>query len=880
MGLGRVLMKPVLALLLVSGLVACGGEPEGSPGADSSGDRTADASTEAENTDPALPVGVGSALIPEGSTTEYDESATAYRSAPATAKSSATKDRDLSMAPTPAIVTLGRALSAQTAAFEKKAKKIEGDPDERQVPTGFGRWVTPIPQSGISARAGAESSLTWTTQASGWRAAAFGVDAGDAKGLRLGVYVAALPETAVLRFYAPTASRMTEIPAKSVLANLRGKKSVDATAFSASTFWSPAIDGSVGIVEIAIPPSASVGDVSVAIEQVVHMVKSRSERTAPEVDGSGSCQVDAMCPSSLPSGATAARDATTLIETLTFDKFGVASSHTCTATLLSDNAGTGVPHLLTADHCVSNQVQAANTYVWTWWRASACNATSAAQTSYGDWGNVEAFADYLYSETKSKGTDVALLRLDLYGSLPELGGEPPALAGWNASTFSSGQVSAFHHPSGDWLKYSSGQATYKSSNFLKVTWSTGVTEGGSSGGALLNSAGQVIGTLWGGSSFCATPTLPDYYGRFSGAYSRGLRNWLHMPAQELVAAVDLNGSGLRSLLFRPRVLSKAGTQSYAGARMGVTGTGADRALQILGWSQVGQGSELTWGQPKVVAVADMNGDGREDMVYRITGADGLDQIRFAHIDDDDNEVEIDTIHSRLDKGIVVVGMGDLDGDGIPDLVLRDPKAYTMTYLLMRRDESETYWSEPVYRLSATAGGYEWASTWPLSKYVTPLAVGNFFGNGRAEVLFRDSRTTSVAQFHSYLASNLYTPMQLVKGRLKSFPGTLIGAADMDADGQMDLVFNSSGKVSYAYSDTVAVDATYTTGYQMGTPIVALSATQTSGMSFSLLADFDADGKADMVWRHKTTGEPGYTLSDRSATMPLVLTKTTLLRPSP
>ena len=866
----------LLTALLALGLSACGGDPQ-TTSTDTSASLTADAGEQGA----APSTGVGAELLPEESLTEYDESASAYRGTNAFAKTSATKDRDLSTAPTPAIVTLGQATSAQKATFAEKAKKAEGDPDQRQVPTGFGRWVTPVQQQGSAARSGSASSLNWTPQAGGWRAAALGVDAGDAKGLRLGVYVGALPESAVLRFYARNSTRMIEIPAKAVLTNLRGKKSVDATAFSASTFWSPALDGAVGIVEVAIPPSASVGDVNLAIEQVVHMVKSREERSEPVADYSGSCQQDAMC-AAVGAGTEQekARDAVTLIETLVFDKFGVATSHTCTGTLLTDNAWSGVPHLLTADHCVSNQIQAANSYVWTWWRASACNATTAAQTAYDDWGNVEGYADYLYSETKSSGTDVGLLRLDMYGSMPEQAGQVPALAGWDARTFSSGPVSAFHHPSGDWLKHSVGGAVYKSSNFLKVTWTSGTTEGGSSGGALLNNTGQVIGTLWGGSSSCSEPSLPDYYGRFSAAYSRGLRNWLHMPAQELVAAADLNGDGERSLLLRPRVVSKAGTQTYAAASMGQVGADASKTLNILGWSQFGGDSELIWGQPKIVAVADMNGDGREDLVYRITGADGLDLIKFAHIDDEVNEddevVEVETLHSRLDKGIVVVGMGDLDGDGIPDLVLRDPKTYTLTYLLVKRDSGE-YWVEPVLRGVYIWNGFTYVltdlvTTWPLSKYMAPLAVGDFFGDGRAEVLFRDSRSPSVAQFYTYSVAGSFPTMMLSKGRLKTFPGTLIGAARLNDDTKLDLVFNSSGKISYAYTEVGATDGTYTSDYQMGVAVTSLTATQTSGMSFSLLADFDADGKADMVWRNKTTGELGYTLSSRIATLPLVLTR--------
>jgi hypothetical protein len=61
------------------------------------------------------------------------------------------------------------------------------------------------------------------------------------------------------------------------------------------------------------------------------------------------------------------------------------------------------------------------------------------------------------------------------------------------------------------------------SPLYRVVWNTGVTEGGSSGSALftINSSGtyQLRGGLYGGLSFCSTPTQPDYYSRFSDVYA-------------------------------------------------------------------------------------------------------------------------------------------------------------------------------------------------------------------------------------------------------------------------------------------------------------------------------------------------------------------------
>jgi hypothetical protein len=71
-----------------------------------------------------------------------------------------------------------------------------------------------------------------------------------------------------------------------------------------------------------------------------------------------------------------------------------------------------------------------------------------------------------------------------------------------------------------------------------VEWNLGVTEPGSSGGPLLNTARQVIGQLRGGSSSCSSPTLNDRFGKFGKSWdlhpqsAYQLKYWLS-PNQDL-----------------------------------------------------------------------------------------------------------------------------------------------------------------------------------------------------------------------------------------------------------------------------------------------------------------------------------------------------------
>ena len=87
-----------------------------------------------------------------------------------------------------------------------------------------------------------------------------------------------------------------------------------------------------------------------------------------------------------------------------------------------------------------------------------------------------------------------------------------------------------HHPDGDVKKISlgviDGIANYGGSRtgsggYLRVHWTAGVTEGGSSGSAVITGSypnDRFVGSLTGGASSCSLPTGGDGYRRFDLVY--------------------------------------------------------------------------------------------------------------------------------------------------------------------------------------------------------------------------------------------------------------------------------------------------------------------------------------------------------------------------
>jgi hypothetical protein len=138
--------------------------------------------------------------------------------------------------------------------------------------------------------------------------------------------------------------------------------------------------------------------------------------------------------------------------------------------------------------------------------------------------------------------DMALVELSLIPP-PEF---RPFYAGWDRSDNLPDSTICIHHPKGDIKKIAFDEdatsisdytearpdKSFIKGGFLKIQrWEEGVTEGGSSGGPLLNTDKNIIGTLTGGVARCGWP-VEDYFQRFSLSWdyksdsSQQLKCWL------------------------------------------------------------------------------------------------------------------------------------------------------------------------------------------------------------------------------------------------------------------------------------------------------------------------------------------------------------------
>jgi hypothetical protein len=221
-----------------------------------------------------------------------------------------------------------------------------------------------------------------------------------------------------------------------------------------------------------------------------------------------------------------------------------SSTGLCSGALINSTNNDCTPYILTANHC-GGGASVANFKQWIFYfnfetpgctnPPSASNLDDQVVTGCLKMSNSSDVSDVIAS-------DFLLVHIK----------NRPAnsfnayMAGWSVSTVASGSGVSIHHPAGDVKKISTYTSTLTNSgwsggNFGKhwgVIWSAtanghGVTEGGSSGSPIFNSAGLIVGQLSGGSSFCSNTNGMDVYGKFSYSWdqtantpNRRLKDWL------------------------------------------------------------------------------------------------------------------------------------------------------------------------------------------------------------------------------------------------------------------------------------------------------------------------------------------------------------------
>ena len=272
-------------------------------------------------------------------------------------------------------------------------------------------------------------------------------------------------------------------------------------------FWTGTLVGERVRIEYLAPAGVGSSALPFAVDGLQHLYLDPVARLAKSLmeKAAGDCHNDVTC---FPEWADVAKSVSGI---------GIVFSGGtgfCTGQLINDLAGDFTPYYLTAHHCLSTRKEAASSEYFWLYQTSTCNGTPPTLDSVPRSVGATLVAT-------GKASDYTLLMVE--GALP--GGL--FWSGWTAERIADGTAAAgIHHPSADFKRISFGTKDESSAcgdvkNFVRISWTKGVTEPGSSGSGIFRTDNhQLFGQLLGGPSACeADPaSLFDCYGAFASSY--------------------------------------------------------------------------------------------------------------------------------------------------------------------------------------------------------------------------------------------------------------------------------------------------------------------------------------------------------------------------
>jgi lysyl endopeptidase len=354
----------------------------------------------------------------------------------------------------------------------------------------------------------------WFDLAGGARLWAAEIVSSDAVGLRLHFQSLQLPAGAELAVYSP--ANASPGVARNGSSQLDPERNVEFHEGSAAgEVWSRSFAGERVRIEY-LAPAGSARALPFRIDSLQHYYIDPVDQAARSLvkseKAAGSCENDVTC---YPEWA----DLSHAVSRITFVEGG--GSFLCSGQLLNANNQDFTPYYLTANHCISTQASAASTEFYWLYQTSACNGNPPSV------GTVPRSSGATLLST-SPTSDYTLMMVD--GALPD----GLFWAGWTGKTVADGTDStAIHHPAGDYKRISFGfksnsqicnqDAGTNAIKLVRIAWTDGVTEGGSSGSGIFTSdTQQLFGQLFFGPSFCGVEDegLYDCYGAFTNTYTK------------------------------------------------------------------------------------------------------------------------------------------------------------------------------------------------------------------------------------------------------------------------------------------------------------------------------------------------------------------------
>ena len=283
--------------------------------------------------------------------------------------------------------------------------------------------------------------------------------------------------------------------------------------------------------------------------------------------------------------------------------------------------------------------------------------------------------------------------------------------------------------------------------------------------------------------------------------------------------------------------------------------------------------------PAHTSKPDFNGDGFTDLIWQ--GADGT--IAVWNMSQDGLSGRSGLFAPSFGGGLILRGIGDLAGDGTTDLVWQSAAGHVVLWSVKSNavtGTTELFKTSPIYAVGdfnndnrldilTDRGDGVWITGATDERKIPPTGLGNlpvdldykftgvgdFNGDGRDDILFRGTGGHSgTFLLHEPTGAQPIGPDMPTQVTTFGDPGqdwSVLGLADFNGDGRTDILWQHENGAGQVDARTIWI-------WGGGGGIVG-----NPGRDWSVVGvdDYDNDGKADLLWHHNPTGWNGEWLMD-------------------
>jgi len=349
----------------------------------------------------------------------------------------------------------------------------------------------------------------------------------------------------------------------------------------------------------------------------------------------------------------------------------------------------------------------------------------------------------------------------------------------------------------------------------------------------------------------------------------------------LVGSADFDGNGVPDLIYQLTQTGQVNVNYYGGAG-GTTMIGAAilRAggAELAGWS--------------VKAVADMNGDGVPDLIWQNSssgqvnvnyygGGGGASLIGDAMLRAGGSEL----------AGWSVVGAGDFDGNGTPDLVWQNQGTGQVNVNYYGGSGGATLLGSAELNSGAGTAGWSvvgaadwnadgvpdlvWQNNSTLQVNVnyyggsggatlkgfnclncgsnfadwSVRAVAAVSSSGEPSLVWQSAGSSAVSIYYYGLGGSLFQSTNVLRAGGETAGWQVVAAADFDDNGVPDLIWqnSSTGQVNVNYYGGAG-------GATLLSSAVLNAGAQVAGWKVVAAVDMNGDGVPDLIWQNSSSGQ--------------------------